>query len=156
MQNEQVERRSETVPVYHNPIPVVTLIVPVYQSSGSKFGVVLVRRAIEPFIGELALPGGYIEEGNWREWALRELREETGINFVNKNTVTPFNVESTPDGKKLLIFARTIPTYEMLLKPFIPNDEVSELVIVNEPLELCFSLHTAALKRFFAEQAQNV
>ena len=43
-------------------------------------GVVVIRRDIEPFRGELALPGGFIETGeSWREAAVRELSEETGL-----------------------------------------------------------------------------
>ncbi len=43
-------------------------------------GIVLVRRAREPFLGFYALPGGIVEYGERVENAvLREVKEETGI-----------------------------------------------------------------------------
>ena len=42
--------------------------------------VLLVRRAREPMLGRYSLPGGVVEVGETlREAALRELREETGV-----------------------------------------------------------------------------
>jgi ADP-ribose pyrophosphatase YjhB (NUDIX family) len=41
--------------------------------------VLLVRRNIEPQIGQLALPGGYMNLGEtWQQAGARELFEETG------------------------------------------------------------------------------
>lgn len=42
--------------------------------------VLLVRRATEPFLGHWAIPGGFMEtDETIEETAIRELREETGI-----------------------------------------------------------------------------
>jgi len=43
-------------------------------------GLVLIRRANEPFIGQWAIPGGFVEIGETVEQAaVREAREETGL-----------------------------------------------------------------------------
>ena len=56
--------------------------------------VLLVKRGGHPFMGKLALPGGFIEEGESAEQAVRrELNEETGI--VAKR-VRQFGFASTP------------------------------------------------------------
>lgn len=58
---------------YVNPVPVAVLLLPVDD------GLLVIRRAIEPRKGQLALPGGFIDLGeSWQAAAARELREETG------------------------------------------------------------------------------
>src|SRR5438093_810172 len=82
---------------YVNPAPVAVLLVPVDE------GILTIRRGIEPRMGQLALPGGFIDLGEaWQNAGARELREETGVP-VDPKAIELFNVHSAPDGT-LLVF----------------------------------------------------
>jgi ADP-ribose pyrophosphatase YjhB (NUDIX family) len=112
-------------------------------------GVLVIRRAIEPHVGKLALPGGFVNLGeSWQEAAARELWEETGIR-VEPDAVRDFRVTSTDDGM-LLVFGIAPPLRITELPTFVPTDETSERSMVNEPIDLAFPLHTDALRAYFA------
>jgi ADP-ribose pyrophosphatase YjhB (NUDIX family) len=109
-------------------------------------GVVAIRRAIPPDVGKLALPGGFIALGeSWQAAAARELREETGI-CVDESAIRDFLSRSAPDGT-LLVFGSVVLS-RALLPAYTLNDEVSEMVILRQPTELAFDLHTDALERY--------
>jgi 8-oxo-dGTP diphosphatase len=57
--------------------PLIAADAVVFDKTG---GVLLIRRKNEPFQGQFALPGGFVDIGETTEdAALRELKEETGI-----------------------------------------------------------------------------
>jgi ADP-ribose pyrophosphatase YjhB (NUDIX family) len=115
-------------------------------------GVLAVRRAHRPAQGQLALPGGFVElPESWQEAGVRELREETGV-VVAPESLDIYRVYSAPDGT-LLIFALAPPYAEEDLPPFSPSPEASERVILTEPVELAFSLHTRVLAEYLSERA---
>lgn len=125
---------------FQNPTPVVVLLQPV------DAGVLTVRRNIRPQVGELALPGGYVDMGeSWREAAARELFEEAEIK-IDAGGIVLFDVVSVP--RNVLIFGVAPRLSSAQLPVFRPNDEVSERVIVGEPVALAFPAHTAVLERF--------
>ena len=128
---------------YKNPLPVAVLLLPVDD------GVLVVRRAIEPRLGQLALPGGYIEVGeSWQAAAARELREEAGIT-LDPATISENRVRSAPDGT-VLIFGLA-PHHRLAhLPPFTPTPECSERVILTIPAPLAFPLHTAVLSEYLS------
>jgi len=63
-------------PIYENPVPATSLVV-----VDGKNNILLVKRSVEPKKGFWCLPGGFLELGESPEAsALRELKEETGLN----------------------------------------------------------------------------
>ncbi len=69
---------------YEYPRPSVTVDCIIFgYSVGSQLKVLLIERALDPFKGQWALPGGFIEmEEDLQTAALRELEEETGVKDV--------------------------------------------------------------------------
>lgn len=133
---------------YLNPTPVAVCLVPVDD------GLLVVRRAIPPKVGELALPGGFIDfHETWQEAAVRELHEETGVRIAAEE-VRHFRTHSSRLGDGILLFfgvvgARTWSS----LPPFAPLDaDASEMLVIREKQTLAFPLHTQAVAEFFDER----
>ena len=126
-----------------NPLPVSVVILPVDD------GVLLVRRNIPPQIGQLALPGGYINRGeSWQQAGARELYEETGV-IIQPEDLREFRVKSAPNGVTLLIFSIALSMRSCDLPPFTPNEETQEVCVLHTPQELAFSTHTETLREYF-------
>ncbi|MBG0832606.1 NUDIX domain-containing protein [Planomonospora sp. ID67723] len=128
---------------YLNPLPVAVMVLPVDE------GLLVVRRAVEPHRGGLALPGGFIDMGeSWQQAAVRELREETGV-VVGADEVRLFDVLSAPDGT-VLIFGLGPRTGSASLPPVVPTAETTEWLLIDRPRELAFPLHTRIAAKYFA------
>lgn len=129
---------------YRNPIPVAVALVPVLDPPG----LLTIRRGIEPGVGKLALPGGYVDwhDLSWQHAAAREVFEETGLK-ISETDFRAFDVVSSSD-KKVLVFAISKPV-SISLPQFVPTAETTELVIIGEPTELAFPLHTQAVAQYF-------
>jgi 8-oxo-dGTP diphosphatase len=135
---------------WRNPLPVAIVLLPVDTAAGGR-GVVVVRRAIEPCLGELCLPGGFIEVGEtWREAAVRELREEAGLH-ADAADVRLFGVYDAP--VTLMVCGLLPPVRADDLPPSAPTEEATEWLVVTEPLRLAFHTHTRAVGEFFAMPA---
>ncbi len=133
---------------YVNPLPVAVLLLPIDD------GMLVVRRAIPPRQGQLALPGGFIDQGeSWQAAAARELREEAGI-IVNPTELRLFDALSAPDGT-VLIFGTALPRRASELPVFDASAEVSERRVLARPEPLAFALHTLVVERWFAERASG-
>jgi len=129
---------------YRNPIPVVVVILP----AGD--GIIVIRRGIEPAKGTLTLPGGYMDIGEtWQEAAARELYEETGI-AVSAGDISLFDVMNGLDDT-LVIFGLAEKQPETVYRQF-RSDETLEVVLIREPMELGFPMHTQVVGRYFAER----
>jgi len=132
-----------------NPLPVSVVLLPVDE------GLLLVRRNIEPQIGQLALPGGYMNLGEtWQQAGARELFEETGI-VIQPEEMREFRVRSAPGGTTLVVFGVAQGVKSQDLPDFVPNEETQEVCIVTAPQELAFSTHTETLREYFASRAGN-
>ena len=137
---------------WSNPLPVAVVLLPVSYQDG-RTGVVVVRRDIEPFRGEIALPGGFIETGeSWRDAAVRELEEETGLT-AKPEDVGLFDVHSSHNGYSLLVFGVLPPRPFESLPPSAPTTESVEWFVLTEPTRLCFPTHTKAMAEYFRNPA---
>jgi ADP-ribose pyrophosphatase YjhB (NUDIX family) len=138
--------------IWANPIPVAVALVPVMR--GSRTGLLVVRRGIDPGKGKLAIVGGFLEEHEtWQVGAAREVREETGV-VIDASKVEPFWYVSTePRPNRVLLFSTAPPIEESALEPFTPNAETMERVVFFEDdgfADFAFPLHAEAARRFFA------
>ena len=129
---------------YRNPLPVAVVLVPV-----EDHGLLLIRRTIEPQVGKLALPGGYVNYGEtWQEAAAREVREETGIS-VAAESIQEFRVRSAPDGT-ILLFGVSAPATRSVVAAYQPTAETSECLVVDAPTpDMAFPLHAEAVVAYF-------
>src|SRR5689334_21000749 len=126
---------------FRNPLPVAVLLVPVPD------GLLGVRRGIEPGLGQLALPGGFINYGErWQAAAARELLEETGVT-ISADTIQLFAVHSTPDGTFVLIFGIAPPL--TALPAFTLDAETAAVVTLTGPQPLAFTTHTDVVAEYF-------
>ncbi|WP_338038112.1 NUDIX hydrolase [Neosynechococcus sphagnicola] len=68
---------------YEYPRPALTVDCVVFGLDASDLKILLIQRRLPPFVGDWALPGGFVHlNESLEEAALRELREETGIEQV--------------------------------------------------------------------------
>lgn len=129
---------------YLNPLPVAVVLLPVGDE------ILLVRRGIEPALGTLTLPGGYIDAGEtWQEAAARELSEETGI-IVEPEEIALLDVMNGLDDT--LVIIGLAPRQERQVFRQFRSAETLELRLIGEPTELGFPIHTRVVERYFTKQ----
>jgi len=131
---------------YRNPVPVVVILLPLGD------GLLVIRRNTEPQKGTLTLPGGYIDYGEtWQEAGRRELWEETGINIAGSE-LSLYDVLNGLDGT-LVVFGLAAQQPRNSLQPF-SSKETQEVVLIDRPIELGFTMHTLVVARYFADKAR--
>jgi ADP-ribose pyrophosphatase YjhB (NUDIX family) len=145
------------VTIWANPIPVAVVLVPI--TDGDRTGLLVVRRAIPPGVGQLALVGGFLEEHEaWQVGGAREVREETGV-IVDPATLQPlWFASSEPRPDRVLLFAVAPPQPADALPAFAPDGEASARGVIFGPGGLddvfAFSLHAEAARRYFAARGE--
>ncbi len=112
-------------------------------------GVIIGRRGIEPHIGVMALPGGFVEFGEKAEVAAaREIFEEMSIPVGGLRFSHSF---ADQEGHFLMFFHARPIWIEHAQMSFKPSAECPKMDIATDPMQLAFESHTEALKLFFED-----
>lgn len=99
--------------------PSVTVDVLIFTVQENKLKIILVKRAIEPFKGSWAIPGGFVRKNeSLEEAALRELSEETGVRDVYLEQLYSFgDPKRDPRGRVITVsFLALLPSENLKLK----------------------------------------
>ena len=129
---------------YNNPLPVTATAIMV--KDDKKWGVVVVKRNIEPKKGQWALPGGFLENGEtWSEGTAREVFEETGLD-LDSNEFEIETLATASNGNLIIFSSYHFPYLNLEDIKFAANEEVSEIKIIFSPEELAFPTHTEVIK----------
>jgi len=134
----------EKPPRYLNTPTVVVVLVPL------RGGLLMIRRALAgEGYGKLALPGGFQMLGQtWQEAGAREVLEETGVG-IDPARLRVLAVETTPDRRQNILFCQSPPVEHA--GDFVHDAEVAEVLVIFEPVETAFLLHTRMVRTFFEE-----
>ena len=90
---------------YKWPRPMVTVDAVVFNTSGDRPKILLIKRGNEPFKGQWAFPGGFVKMDEELETAAaRELAEETGLTGVKLEQLHTFGkCGRDPRGRNITI-----------------------------------------------------
>ena len=136
-------------PIYENPIPATCSVV-----VNSDKHILLVRRSVEPKIGEWCLPGGFLEIGETPEsGALRELAEETALSGEIESLL---GVRTTPSQQyqSILMIAFSIAEYQGQIMAGDDADDVQWFDRARLP-QIAFSSHRFFIDLYFHDLAQH-
>lgn len=110
-------------------------------------GLLMIRRALKDGKGKLALPGGFqVRPDTLEETASREIKEETGV-IIKPEDWMLVSVETVPNRSVNLAFYMS--HYHAPLQEFTHDDEIEEVLIIREPVETAFPLHTKWVNNYF-------
>lgn len=91
---------------YRHPHPAVAVDVVIFSYTDEQLRVLLIRRAIDPFKGSWALPGGFVKPSeDLLQAAQRELEEETGLSGVEAQQVGAFGAPDRDPRERVVSVA---------------------------------------------------
>jgi len=133
-------------PIYENPVPATCLIV-----ADDSTHILLVKRKVEPQMGQWCLPGGFIELDEMPDAAaLRELKEETGLTGAI-DTLWGVRTSNATFYHSVLIICYLVRRFTG--RP-VPGDDAAEVHWFNRDQcpELAFKSHHHFLTSFWDAQ----
>lgn len=112
---------------YQYPRPALTVDCVIFGYDSKKLDILLIKRGIEPFKGQWALPGGFVRmKESAEEAAIRELREETGLlNVYMEQLYTFSQPDRDPRGRTVSVAFFALINKNDFLKPQ-GGDDASE------------------------------
>lgn len=128
---------------YHNPVPSVGILIEMDD------GLVLVKRGGHIKTGQWAFPSGYIEaDESVEEAAIRESKEETGLDVRLTNLIGVYSFPEGPPSSGIIVFYRALPIGGEL---HAGDDAEAVQVFAPENLpEMPFRTHREVLQRWQA------
>jgi len=141
---------------YEYPHPAVTVDIVIFTVRNDALKVLLIKRALQPFQGEWALPGGFLtSDESLEQGARRELEEETGVTGVYLEQLYTFGRPDRDPRERVITVAyyALIPSDKLELRAASDAEGVSWFGVDELP-ELAFD-HTeilqAAMQRLAAK-----
>ena len=91
--------------IYEWPRPMVTVDAIIFKRSQNKTALLLIKRKNDPYVGQWAIPGGFIEmDEELEDAAARELTEETGLKGIILEQMRTFGtVGRDPRGRQITV-----------------------------------------------------
>lgn len=132
--------------VYEWPRPMVTVDAAVFCLSGGKARLLLVERKKDPYKGQWAIPGGFIEMDEELEDAVtRELEEETGLRGVPLEQLRAFGtVGRDPRGRQITVVFMGIIEGRVALRAGDDAAKAEWFDIARLPTNMAFDHHRIA------------
>ena len=125
---------------YDHPHPAVTTDIVIFTIRQNQLKALLIKRALAPFQGEWALPGGFVDlDESLDEGARRELEEETGVTGVYLEQLYTFGRPERDPRERVITVAyfALIPSDRMELRAASDAEGVSWFGLDELP-ELAF------------------
>ena len=113
----------------------VTVDIVIFTIQQGVLKVLLVKRAIAPFVGQFAIPGGFVlEDEDLEQAALRELKEETGVSDVYLEQLYSFgDPKRDPRGRVVTIAYFALISADRKLEAGTDADEAAWYPIDDLP-----------------------